>query len=942
MLLDLRISCMSDDPGVWSPLDIVGQDYPRAATVAELFEQQARRTPDAGALVCGARTWTYRELDAAANRLSRELRQRSLAPHTRIVVSLDRSAELVVALLAVLKAGSTYVPLDPDYPRERLMHVIGNARPAAVLLRSTLAPIFADFEVTTLCVDTAAQAIAMQSDEPLPGVATADDAAYVIYTSGSTGVPKGVQIPHRAVANMLWSMRACPGIAPHDTLLAVTTISFDIAVLEIFLPLVSGARLVLVSEADSRDGAALYRLLQQHRATILQATPISWHMLLEAGWHGDPPLKMLCGGEAMPRKLAEQLLACGGELWNMYGPTETTVWSSALRVQSGSGPVLLGPPIANTRFHVLDEHLQPVPDGQMGELFIGGDGVGLGYFGAPELTTQRFLSDPFTANSQLDVPARLYRTGDLVRRYVPAAEACFEYLGRADDQVKLRGFRIELGEVEHALLRHPEVVQAAAAVRPALSGEPMLCAYVVLRVPASSGETLEAELRSGFDEHLPHYMHPNAISVLSNLPRTPNGKVDRKALPAPAASVSVGTQVVQEASAARRATEKRLTTLWKTVLGLKRIDPAANFFALGGHSLLAARLLRQIEAEFGVRLALAALLAAPTVTQQAHLLTQQEGRHYDFRREARLHPQGGKAPLIAIHNTGMYYYNLAQLLGAEQPLTALQLFDPALPRGAFPASIEEIAAEYVQLIRQLQPTGPYQLVGWCVGGILAVEIARQLRRQHQGVSFLCLIDAWAPGSMQRQSRPRAWLAQRSYRLQLVRSDWRRVLLKQQRLQDFLEHRVAIKRVLRALGRRQPEAPPPSFENRHQSTQAYDRWLDLYLDGVAARYVPQAVDVAKVLIFSSRENRGWFLDPLLGWGGIFAGSIQTVPLEGDHFTVFQSRGLTLMSEAIAAALVAAPQGVADGQNRGPTDPSAPAFPACSPASTRRRARAMTLP
>ena len=884
------------------PVDEYGHDDARRLTIGELFELQARRTPAACALVCGERALTYAELDAAANRLARELQYRGLAPHTRIVVSLDRSIELVVALLGVLKAGSTYVPLDPEYPQQRIQHVVSNAQPAAVLLRAPLEHRFADCALSTICMDALAQDLAAHSGEPLPAMATPDSAAYLIYTSGSTGVPKGVQVPHRAAVNLLQSMRVRPGIEPHDTLLAVTTISFDIAVLEIFLPLVSGARLVLATELESRDGAEVYRLLQQHGATFLQATPISWQLLLEAGWHGDPPLKMLCGGEAMTRKLAEQLLACGGELWNMYGPTETTVWSSASRVTSGTGPVLLGPPIANTQFYVLDEQLQVVPPGESGELFIGGDGVALGYFGAEELTAQRFLPDPFA-----DLPqARFYRTGDVVRWREQSGEQSLEYLGRADDQVKLRGFRIELGEIEHTLLRHPEIAQAAAAVRPAPSGEPMLCAYVVPRAPAPAmlEESLLAQLRASFAVHLPYYMHPTAIIGLASLPRTPNGKLDRKALPVPTPNIVSGSHLAHDDSTVRRATEKRLMALWKSVLGLERIDPNADFFALGGHSLLAARLLRQVEAEFGVRLTLAALLAVPSVAQQAQLLLQRDGRHYDFRREARLHATGSKAPLIAIHNTGVYYYNLAQLLGTDQPLTALQMFDPALPRSSFPATVAEIAAEYVQLIRQVQPSGPYQLLGWCVGGVMAVEIARQLRQQQQAVSFLCLIDAWAPGSNQRMSRTRAWLSQRSYRLQLVRADWRRVLLRRQSMREFLYHRVLIKRMLKLLGRAPAEPEPAGFENRHLSTEHYDRWLDTYLDEVAARYVPQPVDVANVLICNSRENRGWFLDPQMGWRGLFA-TVETAALEGDHFTVFQSQGLAAMAEKIATALAGRP-------------------------------------
>ena len=905
MQLDSALSRRSSAEALTSVLayNETDADYPNELTLPELIARQALRTPLACAIVCGSRSMSYAELDRAANRLARTLLDRGLAPATRIAVLLERSTELVVTLLGILKAGSAYIPLDPAYPTERLSHVLDDARPAAIVSTSTVIRRFARGDIATLLLDEERPAIDAVGSGAIERVPDPDAVAYVIYTSGSTGVPKGVQIPHRSVVNLLCAMRTRPGMAPSDTLVSVTTISFDIAVLELFLPLIVGAKVVLAEERDLTDGMALQHLLRAHSATVLQATPVTWQLLLDAGWRSHPGIKMLCGGEALSRKLAESLLAGGGELWNMYGPTETTVWSSVLRVRSGEGPVPLGPPIANTQFYVLDEHLSMVDAGATGELFIGGDGVALGYLGLPESTEQRFLPDPFRTAPN----ARVYRTGDLVRApQHDAPEPCFEYLGRADFQVKLRGFRIELGEIEATLLRHPDITQAVAVVGQSPLSDPAIWAYVVRRSAAASplADELLAELRLILERFLPTYMHPAAIVGLAQLPRTPNGKTDRRALPPPSRAAAADQVPDIEEHASRKMVEARLAAIWRSVLGVPHVDTAENFFSLGGHSLLAARLLVRIESAFGVRLALAALFDAPTIAQQARLVMQLETRQYDFRQMVRLHAAGSKPPLIAIHNTGVFYYNLSRLLGPEQPLTALQVFDPVAVRAMLPRSLEEIAAEYVALIRRAQPTGPYQLIGWCVGGVLAFEVARQLGEQQQSVAFVGLIDAWAPGNLQRMSRLRGWLADHSYRLQLVLADWRKARAGQQGLGAFLRHRVLVKHLLRVLGWN-ADVPQERFEDRHLSNERYDRWLGGYLDETAARYAPRACKEKIALLCSSHEPRGWFLDPLLGWGPFVPAGINAAVLDGDHFTVFQGNGLEQMAKTITAALAVPP-------------------------------------
>ena len=888
-----RLTLLDDDEVRMLTLDSnrTAAPYPRHLTVPHLFMRQAQRSPDATAVVCGGRWLTYRQLDVDSSRLALLLQKRGLAPGSRICIFLDRSPELMVSLLAVLKAGSAYIPLDPVYPEQRLKYVFENSRPAAVITRTALQDRLPVGDAPILVIDTEPELAKVQAMRSLSHLPSPSDPAYLIYTSGSTGRPKGVQIPHRALVNLLWSMRSQPGISSTDTVVSVTTISFDLVVPDLFLPLICGAKLVFAPEPVVADGAALLQFLQQQRATWMQATPVTWQLLQEAGWRGNPTLKVMCGGEAMTRALADNLLAHGNDLWNMYGPTETTVWSAVLRVEAGDGPVPIGPPISNTQFYILDAHGNLAPPGAPGELYIGGDGVALGYFDRPDLTRERFVPDPFRGVPE----AKLYRTGDIVRMRAPGR---FEYLGRADHQVKLRGFRIELGEIESVLLQHPDIVEAVAILGKSSSGQDALWAYAVARrFDASLSESLADTLRARLAQSLPGYMRPASVMVLEALPRTPNGKIDRRSLPAPAA-----TAPGKEPTLPSNDIEARLAKIWTGLLQLDAIDISADFFDMGGNSLLAARLIIGIETEFGKRLSLAALFQAPTIVSQAKLLENQDAREYDFRQVVRLQPNGTKTPLIAIHNTGVYYYHLSKRLSSEQPLIALQLFDPSIARDKLPQTLEEIAAEYVQLIRQFQPSGPYALVGWCVGGVLAFEVARQLAQRNQEIKLLAMIDSWAPGHLTRLPKVRARLSDYSYRWQMILADWRRVTTYRQSFLEFLNKRTIVKKILRRLGQQVAEHRQVAFDERNINVENYDTWLFNYLDNVALRYLPKPYPGKLTLLCSAMEPRGLFLDPKMGWGA-FASAVDIAIIEGDHFTIFEGKGLQQMAEHIATAVAA---------------------------------------
>jgi amino acid adenylation domain-containing protein len=560
-----------------------------------LVAEQARQTPDRVAVRFEQRELSYEELDACANRLANRLQALGAGPDELVGVCLNRSEELLVALLATMKTGAAYVPIDPEFPPARQELMLTDAQVRVLVTEETLLASLPVGSATVLCVDRDREEIALASDSPPTHEAGAEDLAYVIYTSGSTGQPKGVEIPHRALVNLLCAMRERPGLSADDVLVAVTTLSFDIAGLELYLPLIAGAQVVLAPAQTAADPRALARLLESSGATVMQATPTTWRMLIDSGWMGLTGLKALCGGEALPPALADELVARVPELWNMYGPTETTIWSTCAHVREAGQPLTIGRPIANTTLHVLDRRGRPAPIGVPGELLIGGAGLARGYRNRPELTAERFVAGEPGAE-------RLYRTGDLAR-YRP--DGTVQFLGRLDHQVKLRGFRIELGEIEATLGRHPAVALAAATVHEAPGGEPALIAYV-----AADGDPADPEeLRRFLGQSLPTYMVPATIVTLERLPLTPNGKIDRNALPAPELPLSSDEHYLEP----RGATEVAVASVFCEVLGIERASAYDDFFALGGQSLLAARLVSRLIAKLEIELPLRAVFETSTV-----------------------------------------------------------------------------------------------------------------------------------------------------------------------------------------------------------------------------------------------------------------------------------------------------------------------------------------
>jgi amino acid adenylation domain-containing protein len=586
--------------------------YPSQQLAHEYFEAQVDRAPSRMAIATGNHPLSYAQLEARANRIAHALRARGIGHGSLVGLSLSRGADMVAALLAVLKSGAGYVPLDPSFPPERLSFMAEDAALAALIVDDTASTAFAFPESQVLSLTRDAATIEAASPERLPRddrAATSESVAYLIYTSGSTGKPKGVRVPHRATANFLSSMQQAPGIGEDDRLVAVTTLSFDIAFLELMLPLSVGAAIVLASYDDVRDGAALRKLVEESGATFMQATPAGWRILLESGWPGRAGFKALAGGEPLPLDLAELLLERCAELWNVYGPTETTVWSTLWRVHAPRAGIFIGQPIANTTVYILDEHGAPCPLGMPGEMFIGGDGVTLGYLNRPGLNAERFLPDPFAGSAD----ARMYRTGDRGRWL---ANGQLEHRGRLDFQVKIRGYRIELGEIETALADLPEVARAVVVAREDRPGDVRLVAYVV---PAEGAAIEETDLCPRLRQRLPDYMVPQHMMALPAIPLLPNGKIDRKSLPAPPVQTVAANR---ERQAPQTDTEQRVAAAMEAVLALPGLDVRDNFFALGGHSLLAAQLTARLNREFEITLSFRTLFDAPTIASLAATIDQ--------------------------------------------------------------------------------------------------------------------------------------------------------------------------------------------------------------------------------------------------------------------------------------------------------------------------------
>jgi amino acid adenylation domain-containing protein len=691
---------------------------PAHADLLEAFARTVHSRAGKVAVEAPEGSFSYEQLDRLSNRLAHRLRPLGVGRDVPVGISLPRGALELVAMLATVKAGGAYLPLDPSHPVERLQAIIQDAKPPILLTHSRTTPLGS---ARTIILDGIADATAGQPEHPLEVPFSPEQLVYILFTSGSTGRPKGVEITRGALANFLGSMAHCPGLRAGERLLAITTTSFDIAGLELFLPLCVGGTVAIADRETARDPRRLRQTLEKGSIDMLQATPATWRLLLEAGWKGDRKLRMLCGGEALSPALADRLLDLGGELWNMYGPTETTVWSSLQRIDRGYDRITIGKPIDQTQLYILDPSLRRMGAGEEGEIWIGGAGLARGYHQRPQLTEERFIQNPHGEPGD-----RIYRTGDLGRRL---ADGRFECLGRIDHQVKIQGFRIELGEIETVFRRVRGVDEALVVADRHDDGDARLIAYWV-------GSAKRADLIAAAERSLPGYMVPAAYVALQNFPLNSNGKIDRNHLPKPELALP------SEGAASASDLEGRIAWVFSQVLAIADVPADQSFFTLGGTSAMALRAVARLERELGITFSMQAFFAAPTVAGVAQNLGKQFSPDAPIVARLREGKQG-MPPLFCLFGVTLYQ-DLALGLTEDRPVFGIHIPFRYVPGKEARPSLEQIGARYVEIVRSLHKTGPYHLLGLCFGGVVAYEVGRQLQASGETVATVTIIDAVLP------------------------------------------------------------------------------------------------------------------------------------------------------------------------------------------------------
>ncbi|MFQ4142702.1 non-ribosomal peptide synthetase [Chlorogloeopsis sp. ULAP02] len=848
--------------------------------IHQMFEAQVEKSPDAIAVFldtyipasCVCEQITYRQLNQKANQLAHYLRTLGVAPEVLVGICIDRSVEMIVAILGVLKAGGAYVPLDPAYPPERLAFILEDSKTPLIITQEKLRGNLTADGAQVVCLDSDWELIAHNSQDNPVNWTNLDNLIYIIYTSGSTGQPKGVMISHRGISNQLHWRQTTFELTDTDKVLQTISFSFDPSVWQIFWPLCFGAQLVLPRPGGHHDSVYLIKTIIEQQITVLAMVPSMLRVLLEEkDIENCQNLKHItCGGEVLPIELVESFFArlnLNNVLHNCYGPTEASIdatfWTCQRHTNYITAPI--GRPITNTNIYILDSDLQPVPVGKVGEVYIGGIGLARGYLNRPELTAQKFIPNPFNLSE------RLYKTGDLAR-YL--SDGNIEYVGRIDHQVKIRGFRIELEEIEAKLLQHPNVQTSVVIAREYMSGDKCLVGYIV---PNGEQKPTISELRDFLKQTLPDYMVPSAFVILNSLPLTANGKVDRRALPAPEQNrPELGTEFV----APRNHLELQLTQIWEESLGIQPIGVTDNFFDLGGHSLVALRLLAQIEQKFGTSLPLSTFLQAPTVEKLADILQQKESPAL-WQPLVAIKSNGEKPPLFCIHGADgniIVFHNLAVYLDADQPVYALQPFglDGKKP---FHTKIEDMASDYITEIRTIQSEGPYLLAGYSAGGTIAFEMARQLVAQGEKVDLVALFDTCSSVYYHELSF-RQWISRHWHNF------WQLNELKQKLNYLFMAIQQRLQKTNKKFGLDNvaEESSDVNVSLGYDSSPLENTLFAIQQQAVRD-YHPQVYS-GKVTLFRSHEQIWWLEgDRELGWREFAEVEVHAIP--GDHNNIVRA-------------------------------------------------------
>jgi amino acid adenylation domain-containing protein len=846
-----------------------------------LIEDQVRACPDAVAVTHGGCRLTYHQLWEEAELISAGLRNEGIQPGSLVAVYLNRSPKLLAALIAIWQAGAAYLPLDPTHPSDRAAYMAEDSGVDFILSETGLLASVprTRAKVLDLSVFLPISDSLRQSRAVFP---PAGSLAYVIYTSGSTGQPKGAMISHGSLTNTILALQRDLQLGSSDILLASNSVAFDISGQEFYLPLISGGRVHIVERELTADGPRLMEVLHDAGITIMMGLSTSYRLLLAAGWQGDPNLQLTIGGETLSLELANLLAARSRVLWNHYGPTETSICATSERIEASTTRITLGRPLQNVRVYVLDEDLQPVPHGSIGEIFIGGAGVGLGYLNRPELTAKCFLPDPFDQRPG----ATMYKTGDFGTLL---EDGRIDFLGRADEQVKIRGFRIELGEVEAALHDCLGVMAAVARAIEFSPDDKRLIAFLV------SEQRLDADqLRSTLRRRLPHYMVPSEYIVLDSFPLTPSGKVDRRALDA----LRLRPQTAPVTYTAAGDVEAILERIWQTLLRTAAVKRRDNFFDLGGHSVLAARMLIQVEKHLAVKIPVSILVEHPTIETLAEYI-----RHHPARQAPmvlRIQQGGSRVPLFVVHGIGgslLTFRELAAELGADQPVYGLRMPVSLDEIGSWeqvadlgPALIERLAAKYVENIRALVADGPYQLAGHSSAGLIVMEVAHQLQQAGCEIQLLALIESdIRPG----RGNEKPWKSWRAFEAYLART--------------WVELSLAPKYGARELVRRRVNHH--KLQLQFWFVQRFQGFRRLYQTAFATEgclavalhaYRPDTYSGEAVLFVAQDEPRNQD-DPFLGWRPKISGRLDIVNLPGGHQTIFVQPFVRMLASHLKARL-----------------------------------------